>query len=50
VSDPVSTPVHHPLSAAARDTFRERIAKHVTAIAAAVRELQAAVPDREQAP
>jgi hypothetical protein len=39
----------HPLPATARDTFQERIADHVTAIAAALRDLQAAaVPDREQ--
>jgi hypothetical protein len=51
VSDPVHNPVPHPISAAARDTFRERIAEHVTAIAAALRDLQAvAVPDRELAP
>ena len=47
VSDPVRNPVPHPISAAARDTFRERIAEHVTAIAVALRDLQAvAVPDR----
>jgi hypothetical protein len=51
VSDPVRYPMPHPLSDAARDTFRKRIAEHVTAIAAALRDLQAeAVPDREQAP
>jgi hypothetical protein len=34
--------MHHPLSAATRQAFQERIADHVTAIMAAARDLQAA--------
>jgi hypothetical protein len=51
VSDPVREPVSHPLSAAVRQTFQERVADHVSAIVAAARELQAAAaPGRDLAP
>ena len=51
MSDSVHTVVHHPISAAARQTFQARIADHVNAIVTAARELQtAAAAGRDPAP
>src|SRR5438874_1338273 len=47
----VSDPLRHPLSAATRRAFQERIAEHVTAILEAARDLQtAAAPNPDPAP